>query len=409
MHIDAFTVLLFGLLIKVPLSVLFLWFWFSDRRMRWFAWWSATLFFGGLAGLFLLNIWSVSARFGGGVACLIASFACCWQGARAFEKRGSSWLPVVATPALWIAASLIPTFIETVSYRLLLSSSLLAPLLGLTAFEFWRGRAERLPSRWAVTALFTSMAFVFAVRIPLVGVAPFPFGALPAEPVWLGAFNIIILFHTILLAVLVVALTKERSELEQRNSAQTDALTGALNRRAFTSRGRRLVTRHQENATSLCVLFLDLDHFKLLNDQLGHSGGDGVLTKFVGVVHDTVRSGDLLFRMGGEEFCCLLPDTRADEALHIAERIRHQFEVEMVGAFGASMTVSIGLAATDTFGYDLDALVREADAAVYAAKRLGRNRVVIATADVVAGAGPRVPAANIPLAPLDQSLAQAVA
>jgi diguanylate cyclase (GGDEF)-like protein len=385
MYIDASTVLLFGLLVKVPLAALFLIFWLSGVRTSWFAWWSATFFLGSFTALLLLVGGARGEFFGIGVAMasLIAAIACCWQGARAFEKRPPHWLAVFALPAVWLAACLVPGFVENAAYRVVLSSSLLSPLWALTALELWRGREEQLPSRRAIIALFASLSLIFAIRIPLIGIAPFPFGAQPAQPAWLAAFNLLMFFHTMVLAVLLVAMSKERLELEQRTKAQTDPLTGALNRRAFMSRGRRLVLRHQKKHEPLCLLFIDLDHFKLLNDRHGHSSGDDVLIRFVAVVHDNIRPTDFLFRMGGEEFCCLLPYTRTHEALGVAERIRRQLEATTVNAAGTpiKVTVSLGVSSTEAFGYDVDTLVRRADMAVYAAKRQGRNRIVVATVD----------------------------
>jgi diguanylate cyclase (GGDEF)-like protein len=383
MHIDAFTMLFSGLLVKVVLGVLFAVLWLKTARANWFAWWSATFFFGSLASLAFLARDFGPTFFGMAVALLILSMSCCWQGARAFEKRPPLWIAVSAPPTLWLAACVVPGFLETVSSRVLLSSFLTAPLVGMTAYEFWRGRAELLPSRRTVIVLFSSMALIFAIRIPLIGVAPFPFGGLPAEPAYIAAFNLILFFHTVVLAILLVALSKERQELEQRTQAQTDSLTGALNRRAFIMRGRRLVLRHKKTREPLCLLFIDLDHFKALNDRYGHSGGDDVLTAFVGVVHDNIRPTDFLFRLGGEEFCCLLPFTTTDGAFQVAQRIRCALEATGVQVAGSPVhvTVSIGIASTDAFGYDVDTLVRRADMAVYSAKRQGRNRVVIAAAD----------------------------
>lgn len=386
MHIDAFTVLLSGILVKAVLGGLFLMLWLRSGRATWFAWWGATFFLAGLAAANLLL-----RGFGGGffalgvsVALLIAAMSCTWQGARAFERRKPLWLALVIPPAIWLAASQAPVIAGSVSNRVLLSSAMIAPLLGMTAFELWRGRAEPLPSRATVVALFASLSLIFAIRIPLVRIAPFPFGAQPAEPAYVAAFNLLLFFHAILLAVLLVAMSKERQELQQRTNAQTDSLTGALNRRAFMTRGRRLVLRHQKKSEPLCLLFIDLDHFKALNDRYGHSSGDDVLTAFVTVVHDNIRPTDFLFRIGGEEFCCLLPFTRTEEAFTVAERIRRALEAtDVKNAAGAPIrvTVSLGIASTDAFGYDVDTLARRADMAVYAAKRAGRNRVVIATPD----------------------------
>jgi len=275
---------------------------------------------------------------------------------------------------------------ETVEYRIALSSTLVSVLLVLAVLECWRGRQEALASRWPIMLLLTSLMLFFALRIPLMGLLPFPFGALPMQTGWLGAFNLILFGHTFLLVVLMVAMSKERLELDQRTKAQTDPLTGALNRRAFMARGERMVARHRHEDTTLSLLFLDLDHFKQLNDRFGHSGGDDVLMCFVGLVNACIRPTDFLFRMGGEEFCCLLPGTDTEQAHRVAERIRHQVEVASVIVAGQPVraTVSIGIASTETVGHDLDALIRRADSAVYAAKRSGRNRVEVARVDEAA-------------------------
>jgi diguanylate cyclase (GGDEF)-like protein len=232
-----------------------------------------------------------------------------------------------------------------------------------------------------VVVIFAVFAMFFAARIPLIGLAPFPFGSLPMGSSWLGVFNLAMFAHTILLSVLLVSLSKERLEFDQRTKAQTDPLTGALNRRAFILRGTRLLQRHAHEGAPLCLLFLDLDHFKSLNDQLGHSGGDDVLMSFVELVNASIRPTDFLFRIGGEEFCCLLPYTGTAQAHRVAERIRHQFGTAPIEVANAQVraTVSVGIASTEAFGYSLDTLMRRADLAVYAAKRAGRNRVVVAS------------------------------
>jgi diguanylate cyclase (GGDEF)-like protein len=394
MPIDTFTVLLFGLFIKLVLGVLFVVFWLKNRRTPWFGWWSLSLLLGSLTSV--LYMWrgpDSLLSVGIGNAAMMGSFACCWQGARAFHLRPPLWSPVLLAPLLWLAVCFTPDFVASISTRVIVSSAFIAPLLAMAAFEFWRGRAERLPSRWPVIVIFAFFALFFAARIPLVGVAPFPFGALPTQAGWLGAFNLAMFVHTILLSVLLVSLSKERLEADQRTKAQTDPLTGALNRRAFMSRGARQLPRQAYERAPLCLLFLDLDHFKSLNDRFGHSGGDDVLTSFVGLVNACIRPTDFLFRIGGEEFCCLLPHTTTEQAHRVAERIRHQFEMTMVEVAGTVVkaTASVGIASTDAFGYELDALMRRADMAVYAAKRAGRNRVMVATVNDSDTSGAVVP------------------
>jgi len=391
MQIDGFTVLLIGILARVLLGILFLVFWLRDKRAVWFLWWSATFFLSDLAVVIYLlgRFVFLSLPFGYEVAILIAALACCWQGARTFEGREPLWLPVLLAPTIWMFACLVPGFLETASYRVVLSSLLLSPLAAMSGFEFWRGREERLPSRWAVILLFASLSIFFASRIALIGIAPFPFGAQPMQSNWLGAFSLILVLHTIILAVLIVAMTRERLEREQMLKAQTDLLTGAFNRRAFLAYGERLVARHRMAKKPLCLLLFDLDQFKELNDRFGHVGGDEFLMRFVVVAYNNVRPGDLLFRLGGDEFCCLLPATDVGEAVMIAERMRRRIAATTVRVADepVNVTASVGIASTDSFGYSLDALLHEADIAAYAAKRQGRNQVVVA-APGSAGANP---------------------
>jgi diguanylate cyclase (GGDEF)-like protein len=390
MQIDPNTVLLSGIFVKLLLGCLFLVFWLYDRRSPWFGWWSATYFVGLLgATLFLLRGFTGNpSGVGAGVAALILSFGLSWQAARSFERRRPLWLPVITALGVWVVACTVPGFLDNLYARVALSSFILATLLALPAVEFWRGRDEALLSRWPIIVLFGTLSLFFFSRIVFIDLLPYPFGARPMQPAALAAFNMIIFFHALVITVLIVAITKERLELEQRNNAQTDPLTGALNRRALMFRGGRLLARHHYQHRPLCLLFLDLDHFKALNDRFGHSGGDDVLTKFVKVVHDAIRPTDFLFRLGGEEFCCLLPETGAKQALVVAERIRLQVEKATAEIAGTPVktTVSIGIAATEIFGYDLDTLMRRADMAVYAAKRQGRNRVVVAEAEAGGGA-----------------------
>ena len=385
MQIDPFTVVFAGLLIRSILAVLFLVFWLTDRRSSWFAWWSAAFFLGNLAALFFLTGGFTADYFsiGFGTALVMIALCCAWQGARGFEGRPPLWLAVFGVPAFWLIACLIPGFLDSTLYRVLLSSALLAWLTGATAVEFWRGREEALPSRWPIVVLFAILAALFAARIPLAGVAPFPFGALPQQPNWVAAFSLVMILHTVALAVLVVAISRERLAREQSHKAQTDLLTGALNRRAFMSYAERQMARHRMAGRPLCLLLLDIDRFKTLNDRFGHSFGDEILTRFVATVRDSIRPNDLLFRIGGDEFCCLLPETSVVQARRVAERIRDRLArgSDQAPGTSVSMAASMGIASTEHFGYALDVLMNEADMAVYAAKEEGRNKIVAAPVD----------------------------
>jgi diguanylate cyclase (GGDEF)-like protein len=381
-YLDSATVILFGLFVKLLLASMFFVFWMRTPRARWFAWWAGSLIFGSVAaGNVLLHGFRPEfISLGITVAALIVTFGFCWYGARAFEGRSPMWFPLLVALGAWIIFSFLPALFEPVANRVIVSSILISPFLALAALEFWRGRDERLPSRWMIIALLASLSLVFIARIALVGIAPFPFGAQPAVTTWMSAFNMLMFFHTIVLVVLIVAMTKERSELEHRNASYVDPLTNVSNRRGFMAMGGRLLARHERDKQELCALFFDIDGFKVLNDRLGHARGDLVLKRFVGIIQENIRPTDILFRIGGDEFCCLLPQTITEQSYWVAERIRRQAEEAQFGGAELNTTVSIGIASTTVSGYDLEALLREADSAVFAAKRRGRNRVVTAEA-----------------------------
>jgi diguanylate cyclase (GGDEF)-like protein len=180
--------------------------------------------------------------------------------------------------------------------------------------------------------------------------------------------------------LLMVSMSKERLEYEQRGYALSDPLTGLSNRRAFQDQLKRMVRRRQFGTEPLGILVLDLDNFKAINDRFGHAAGDRVLASFAEVARNSMRPTDCIYRIGGEEFCCLLPDATQEQALQVAERIRQAFEASVVDWRGTQIrcTVSIGVASSDQMGHDLDAMYGSADAAVYAAKARGRNRSVVA-------------------------------
>ncbi len=162
--------------------------------------------------------------------------------------------------------------------------------------------------------------------------------------------------------------------------ATTDALTGLPNHRALVTAIDHELERSARSEQRFALAFLDLDHFKALNDTLGHAAGDSALHETAQLIKSTSRGVDAVGRWGGEEFVVLLPDADTAEALQAAERIRaaiarHQFNLGQ----GAHLTCSIGVAAWPTDGVDRDTLVRGADRAMYAAKQLGRNQVIAAS------------------------------
>jgi diguanylate cyclase (GGDEF)-like protein len=164
--------------------------------------------------------------------------------------------------------------------------------------------------------------------------------------------------------------------------AQTDPLTGVLNRRSLVERLEAACLRARARGLPIALLFIDLDHFKEINDTRGHQAGDACLRAVIGPIHAELRQSDVIGRYGGEEFVVILSSADLAAAGPIAERIRNRVAEVRVEGFGEPIrvTCSIGVATSDTLGVWGEHLIARADAAVYDAKRSGRNRVQIAGA-----------------------------
>ena len=235
-----------------------------------------------------------------------------------------------------------------------------------------RGRAFAVPRRTLALGFGTSAAFA-AVHV-LQRLGEIARGDAVMAPTAFTYFGAVLLFCTINAGFLVLMYL----QLAQRVAglAQTDELTGVLNRRGFFER----VARMRPPARQGALVLMDIDRFKSVNDTHGHAVGDEVLRWFARTVRTFMRRDDLLVRMGGEEFCLLLPGFDERAAHGIAERIREEFESRSVATTSAGplrVTASFGVAPFAPADGGLDFRLRQADEALYAAKRAGRNRVVL--------------------------------
>jgi diguanylate cyclase len=166
-----------------------------------------------------------------------------------------------------------------------------------------------------------------------------------------------------------------------RGEALTDPLTGILNRRGFETRSKQIFDNQKSLANGLCLLMLDIDHFKNINDTYGHLFGDKVIRTIAATLKSKVRGQDSVARLGGEEFSVLLEDTDIPGALTVAENIRQTIErgkirrldtQEQIGG----ITISIGVAAY-TQGVNVVELLDQADKALYVSKKTGRNKISV--------------------------------
>ena len=165
-----------------------------------------------------------------------------------------------------------------------------------------------------------------------------------------------------------------------RDLATKDPLTGIWNSRAFYDMSNKLIQLEQRNASPYCTLFIDLDHFKSINDQYGHDMGDTVLRAVSDCIVLNIRNSDIVGRIGGEEFAVFLPGTDSQGARQLAEKLRHGAESLMhafPGNAQRAVTLSIGVAQGEITDHSISDIQKRADIAMYEAKKQGRNRVAM--------------------------------
>jgi diguanylate cyclase (GGDEF)-like protein len=183
--------------------------------------------------------------------------------------------------------------------------------------------------------------------------------------------------------------TLMRAEIEQRAHATLDPLTGLLNRKALAGRFAEIAEQARLTGAWVSLIECDLDCFKEVNDAHGHERGDAVLKEAAYVMRKHLRSFELVYRLGGEEFLVVLPGSALEEALSVAERLRTEIQQAMPG--GLPITASLGVAAARGAEVSFESLFRQADARLYLAKRSGRNLAIAGDNGAVA-----TPRAEIP-------------
>jgi diguanylate cyclase (GGDEF)-like protein len=318
-------------------------------------------------------------------AMLFTAFAVTWTGARVFDGRPVEPVYLVTGAVLWLLICRLPILAEAVDARVLIASGIITTYTWLTAFEFWRGRDEQLVSRWPAIFMLFAHGALFLLRTPLVAVLPWSVTSQVYGSVWLTVLSFEALLFTISIAFILLAMAKERTELRHRTAAMVDPLTGIANRRSFLQEAALIAKRHTADPRPTAVLVIDLDHFKSINDRFGHALGDRVLELFSETARLSIRSSDLIGRLGGEEFAAVLYDTNRDKAMAVADRIRESFAQASleVDSRPVGATVSIGLVHCQEAVLDVPQLLAQADQALYYAKERGRNRVEVASLDLV--------------------------
>jgi diguanylate cyclase (GGDEF)-like protein len=383
--------LTFGALLAMSLAGFLIWFVLRDKLLLLYA----TLFL--LQGLYMAFLsgeafgwpvlsylvpvasysWNMTAAFSGAVACLFLREI-------ADLKQFS---PRVYAIFGWLAAVFVALAFANVLQQVGLGPVVAATgnlvFLGsavftlVVAFMAWR-RSNRAAG-WFLIAWGLLEAFTIATSIRLLLTDPEG-----AELLLFYGLPLSMVAAAVLIALGVADRLRDQrlalSDAERR--AQTDPLTGVLNRRSLVERLDAACLRAQARGLPIALLFIDLDHFKHINDSYGHLAGDACLKAIIAPIQTELRQSDVIGRYGGEEFVIILSSADASAAEPIAERIRNRVSEVRVEGFGQpiQVTCSIGIATSDMLGVWGEHLIAHADTAVYAAKRSGRNRVQLALA-----------------------------
>lgn len=349
--------------------------WLANRRDTFLLTWACAalvLVFGSAAfGVYADNPDTVPAVLG--TTLILFGFVLCWGAARQF-RLGFVPLRTVSALLLLMLALQLPFHLAGLGGTMLIVLNVgSALLLLMTAAEYWRARAENLSSLKWLTGLYVLEAVSFLCCAAML-VVESPLYLEQAPNNWAETFNAISSIIGVTgIGGLSLAINQERVARDHRVEARTDVLTGLLNRRAFND----LFAKVPPVGPSAIILF-DLDNFKMLNDRHGHAFGDDVIRRFGQVCADGLRKQDIAARLGGEEFAVVLRDCSSELAMEVANRIRRRFAEQ--GLINDSetirCTVSAGVhASRPGEQIAIAEMMNAADAALYAAKKSGRNRV----------------------------------
>lgn len=382
--------LAFGALLAVAVAALLIWFVLKDRLFILYAslFSLQALYIAYLSGEGfdwpLLSVaapltahaWNVPAALSGAAACLFVREIADLRRYSYRVYRIYGWLAVLF---VLLAFSNVATYFDLGGVVAAIGNLLFIGTAVFTlavAFLAWR-RGSR-PAGWFLLAWVLLEAFTIATALRLLS------GAEDAQFLMYYGLPLSMVAAAILIALGVAdRLREQRAALsEAERHAQTDALTGVLNRRSLIERLEVACARARARGLPIALLFIDLDHFKEINDTWGHPAGDACLAAIIPPIQAELRQSDAIGRYGGEEFVVILSSADAAAAHPIAQRIRERVAEVVVGGYGKPirLTCSIGVATSDALGVWGEHLIAHADAAVYAAKRAGRNRVQVASA-----------------------------
>ncbi|MFC3705008.1 GGDEF domain-containing protein [Devosia honganensis] len=385
MGLDNTTLFVANIVILIVAAAAYAWIWLRVQGERhWLCWIVSNLMFAGALTIYAarpelpveLAIWPD--------ALLLLGFGLRLLAARTFNGRATALWAVCAPAACYVLMGMTT---NSLSLNFATVNTMLALLGAAVGVEFWRDRADGLPSRYALAAIYGLMALSFALR-SLQGLF------IEDQIVTYIPYDILLEIHLLVAliyvaggSVFVLSIAYERRAVALRQAALLDPLTGLPNRRAFEMALRAL--KREADGKGFALALFDIDHFKRINDRHGHTAGDEALRHFARACTAVLRETDRFFRIGGEEFALIVAEVTPEEAGTVVERVRAAANGCVVEVHGhaLALTASAGVCHSALVGLDFDSLIEAADAQLYAAKNAGRDRT--ASAPLPAGAGRR--------------------
>ena len=290
-----------------------------------------------------------------------------WLGPR--PGRRTLLVLAIATPAGYLAG------FDHYAFRVGWANFLLVGMLLILARATFTARRETARGwRMLLLVCLLTMAGVTLARGWVGAFTPDYPHFLTPHPINL-AFALASNLTLVLGIVALLVAWRDEAESQLRTLALTDTLTGLPNRRSFAQRAEAMLALAQRQDLSLTAVMLDLDHFKRINDSLGHEAGDRALKLFARVLMESCRSGDLAARVGGEEFCVLLPHQGNDAAAQFDLRLRTLLRAYAQAELGTELDFSAGVTHLEPGDSHIETLMARADAALYRAKAAGRGRL----------------------------------
>ncbi|UCV27929.1 GGDEF domain-containing protein [Ferribacterium limneticum] len=357
--------------------------WRFNRQIAGFGFWATSYFFGTLFCVSLLvrtavpEIWSVIAT----QSMLFLMAYLNLRGTRAYigQPRLSPAYAAVALLLLIAVSGYFTMVHPDPGIRFTLSSLMAGVIFLLCARTIAKGKMQEYPARYLFAMACGGHGAFLLIRPWLFSLGNAGlFDA--AQAIAVSQFVMVeAIAAIVLMAFGIVMLANEQVTLELRNIAERDPLTGVFNRRSFLTLLDKCISHSARMTSSLSIMLIDLDHFKRINDTWGHKSGDEALRHFVAVAAPCIRNGDIIGRIGGEEFAILLPNTSLTEAETVANRLRHEVAESPAEHEHGDITLTVSIGVTHYIkGEAPEVTLHRADNAMYMAKKDGRNQVKVA-------------------------------